>query len=90
MGNTKVPDSTPAFDSIIKRSDQLYDSGYKTNAIAFIKTAHANAKDLSVSDELNYYTICGDIYRKDLQDYDKYMAYATNLHSSITKHGKML
>jgi len=41
------------------------------------------AKHLSITDEMNYYVYCSEIYRKDLKDYDIYIAYADSIISAI-------
>ncbi len=57
----------------------MYDTGNKTAALAMLISAHANAKKLSVMDDLNYYAYCGEIYKKDFKDFDKNIAYADSM-----------
>ena len=78
--------STPYFDSVVKRSDRVYDAGNKTEALNLLIAAHTNAKDLSIEDEMNYYTYCGETYRKDLKDNDKYIAYADSMIQLLEKN----
>lgn len=84
----KVPVSSPYFDSIMKRTEQLYDSGYKMQALSFLIYNHATATNLTLLDEMNYYTYCSDIYRKELNDYDKYIIYADSIILVIDKSGQ--
>ena len=82
------PVGTPAFDSIIKTGDRIYDSGYKMKALEYVIARHAKTKNHDLIDEMNYYTFCGEVYRKDLNDYDKYMAYADSIIATIDKSGR--
>ena len=84
-GEKKLPPSTPAFDSVLSKADRLYDSGYKMKALNYVMVYHSQAKKLSITDEMNYYIYCSEIYRKDLQDYDTYIAYADSIISAVDK-----
>ena len=66
--------------------DKRYDSGDKIQALSTALAFHAQAKHLSTTDELNYYTYCSEIYRKDLRNYDKYIAYADSIIALLDKN----
>jgi len=76
---TPAPVSTPFFDSVISYANQVQDSGYKAEAFEMVTSAHANTGNLTAEDDMNYYTWCGEYYRKDLKNYDKYIAYADSI-----------
>lgn len=84
-GDNSQTANTHYFDSLITHAEQIYDAGRKMDALAFIISAHAHAKNLSVWDEMNYYTYCADIYKRDLKDYDKYIAYADSIVLALEK-----
>lgn len=84
----KLSASTPAFDSVLARADRLYDSGDKINALDTVIAYRAHTSNLSVIDEINYYTFCSEIYRKDLRDYDRYIAYADSIIAVADKSGQ--
>ena len=78
--DAQVPASTPGFDSVIAKGDRIYDSGDKMEALTYVMAYYNKAKSqLSLADKMNYYTYCSEKYRKDLQDYDKYTAYADSI-----------
>ena len=79
------PATTPSFDSIIARAEHLSDSGYKKEALAFVFAQHSVARDLTVLDEMNYFTYVGEIYRKTDHDYDKFLAYVDSMIAILDK-----
>ena len=84
--------STPYFDNVIKKAEQLYDAGNKPDALALVVSTHSHASNLTLIDDLNYYFYCWDIYKKDLDDYDKCIAYSDSMIRVLdnSKYGKTL
>jgi len=74
-----LPVSTPYFDSVLAKAERIHDSGYKTRAINYVTNVHAHATNLSVADEMNYYTYCGEIFKKDFKEYDRYILCADSI-----------
>ena len=87
-GEKNSPVSTPYFDSVIVKAERISDSGYKTNSLAYIISEHAHSKNLTVMDEMNYFAYCAELFRKDFKDYDKYMAYADSMLSTLEKNNQ--
>ena len=75
----QVYTTTPSFDSSLKRAETIYDSGDRTEALSYILHMHAAARELTVADQMNYYTYVSEIYRKDSNNLDKYLAYADSM-----------
>jgi signal transduction histidine kinase len=88
----KPPVSTPYFDSIIKKAERLYDGGEKSGALAFVISQHRDTSKLTLLDNLNYYFYCWNIFKKDLNDYDRCIAYADSMVRILdnSKYGKTL
>ena len=84
--------STPYFDSVMKKADEVYDKGNSKEALYILHSGHTSTRNLSVVDDLNYYAYCGDIYRKDLNDFDKNIAYADSMIRTLenSQYGKRL
>ena len=78
-GDEKLPAPNTYFEGVIKKAEQVSDSGNKTDALALVVSAHKQAGKLSLADEMEYYSFCSDIYRRDLKDFDKYLAYADSM-----------
>ena len=76
--------STPYFDSILNKADRLYDSGYKEQALNIVRSEHANTKNLTVIDEMNYLTYCNIIYGKN-KEYDKSLAIGDSMLTVLKK-----
>jgi signal transduction histidine kinase len=77
--------TTPYFDSIVTRADRIYDSGDKDKALSFIKNNHAAAHDLTVDDDINYYTFCNIFYTKK-QQYDSALSFTDSLLLELEKN----
>ena len=75
----KPPVSTADFDGIVKKAEQLYDSGKKSEALDLVISAHKHTQNLTVVDDLNYYYFCWNVYKKDLNDYDKGITYSDSM-----------
>ncbi len=54
--------ATPEFDSIIVAADKLSDAGNKEEALRLVIDAHTRLTNLSLADEMNYFTYCNIIY----------------------------
>lgn len=79
--------STPHFDSVLIVADHIYDSGSASRSLAFIVSARQQAKNLSITDEMNYFAFCSDIYRKYFKDYDKCIAYTDTMITVLEQNG---
>ena len=86
---SKIPVSTPLFDSVIVAAEHIYDSGGKLNALYYVRNQHQHAKNLNIEDELNYYTYVNTIYMKDIQDYDKSIELADSMIHLLEKSGQI-
>lgn len=81
-----IPASSPFFDSILTYAGQVYDSGYKAEALEMVRSVRNHSPELSIQDQINYFAYCGEIYRKDFNDYDKYIAYADSIVEVLEKN----
>ena len=82
-----IPESSPFFDSAIVRAEHIYDSGKKAEALIYIRNIHAKADNLSIQDEMNFYSYCSTIYMKYYKDYDHSIALADTMLSILEKNG---
>ena len=53
--------------------------GIEPKTLSYILHMHAAARELTVADQMNYYTYVSEIYRKDSNNLDKYLAYADSM-----------
>lgn len=86
-GSNKLPVSTPSFDREIIKAEHIFDTGSKVKALEYIRAAHNNAKNLTIQDEMNYYSYCNTIYMKELKDYDKCIEYGDSMLVMLEKSG---
>jgi signal transduction histidine kinase len=84
----KEPVTSPWFDSIISKAEHIYDAGNKTGALSLVIAAHAGAKNLTTGDEMNYFTYISGIYRKDLNDNDRYISCADSMIALLEKNNE--
>ncbi len=78
-GENKAPKSSASFDSTIARTERIYDSGDKQQALAYIMSQHATLKNLTLEDDMNYYAYVAEFYRKESKDFDLYVTYADSM-----------
>ena len=57
-------------------------------ALALVISAHAHTQGLTVMDDMNYFVYCADYYRRDYKDYDKYMAYADSMLTTLENNNQ--
>lgn len=81
--------TTPAFDSVLASGDRIYDSGFKKKAIDYVVSERSKFKNLTIEDELSYYTYCNTIYVKDFNDYDRSIALGDSMLTLLAKEGLM-
>ncbi len=60
--NGGIMSPTPAFDSVFIAADHIADAGNKDLALHIVKDAHHRFPNLTVEDEIHYFTYCNIIY----------------------------
>ncbi len=80
--------TTKSFDSLLGRVEKIYDSGNRTQALYLLQEAHNRTVNLTIKDEMNYYTWCAGTCRKDLKNNDLYLQYADSILRLLENSGK--
>ncbi len=79
--------TTPSFDSVIARAEHISDAGDKKGGLSYAIYNHATAGKLTIQDEMNYYTYVSEVYRKDLQEVDHFVAYSDSIIMLLERQG---
>jgi len=74
---------------VLASGDRIYDSGFKKKAIDYVVSERSKFKNLTIEDELSYYTYCNTIYVKDFNDYDRSIALGDSMLTLLAKEGLM-
>ncbi len=85
-GNKLAP-STPYFDSVIARSERMYDAGDKLGALHYARTKHNEGNGLTVEDEMNYYAYISALVSRDFNDHEKSAELADTMLTILDKAG---
>lgn len=84
-GNSGETDNV-SIDSVLTRTDKMYESGHKDSAIAYITWAHAQAGKLSLRDEMRYATYINIAY-SNAAEYDKSIILADSMLTLLEREG---